>query len=117
VEFKSEEEKAAYYKRVAYYSRYIPSLMGVAAEAGDVKPSLVMYASSDGETYDKSVDAHSDEYYVSSDKFKIKILNELVEWAESKEMDEAKLSNELSSFIERVRGIASNKFLEEFPDD
>lgn len=110
MDFKDEEQA------VVYYSRYIPALMGVAAEAGDIKPSLVMYASSDGETYDPSVDAHSDEYYTTSDDFRLKVLNELLEWAESEDKEAFDKSEELSSFIERVRGIASEKFLEEFPN-
>jgi hypothetical protein len=117
MEFKSEEDKASYYAKAAYYSRYISALMGVASEAGDIKPSLVMYASSDGKTYDSSIDAHSDEYLVTSDEFQIKILEELVVWAKSGEMGEANLSEELSSFIERVRAAASDSFLEEFPDE
>jgi hypothetical protein len=109
--FKNEEEK------VVYYSRYIPALMGVASEAGDVKPSLVVYASSDGETYNSSVDAHSSEYFVTSDDFMLKITEELVAWAKSEDKEAFEKSEELSSFVERVRAIASERFLEEFPHE
>jgi len=117
VEFNNEEEKAAYFKKVAYYSRYIPALLGVADKAGDIQPSLVMYASSDGKTYDSSVDAHSSEYFVTSDDFMMKILDELVSWSKSEDIENPDPSEELASFIKRVRAVASDKFLEEFPDD
>ena len=112
MEFKDE------YEKIAYYSKYISGLMAIAGEVGDRKPSLVMYASSDGETYDPSVeDPYSDEYFVTSDDFAIKITDELVEWAKSGEMDKAKLSEELKLFIERVRSSAPEEWLESYPNE
>lgn len=100
-------------KKAIYYSRYIPALKEEAD--GGRSDYLSMYASSDGETYDESVDSMSVDYIETSANFRIKLYEEMFELAMSG--GEADVSDELSSFIKRVRANASEKFLKEFPHE
>ena len=98
MEFKTNQEK------VAYYSRYFPVITEYARNSD--------FTSSDGESFDDSVDFY--EAYDSSLKFKSKLLDEMIQISRSDDIKEENFSKEFEALLKRVRSKLPQEILEEF---
>lgn len=99
MEFKTNQEK------VVYYSRYFPVIIEYARNSD--------FTSSDGESFDGSVDFY--ETYESSLAFKSKLLDEMIKISQSNDIKEDEFSEEFNELLKRVRPKLPQEIVEEFP--